>query len=328
MKSVRARVFLVLVSAVAALGAAMSLQVPPSVAVTKGSRPALRGTIRVSGAWALYPMMVVWAEEFRKTNPGVQVDVSAGGAGKGATDALGGMVEIGMVSRDVHPEEVKKGGFWIPVVKDAVLPAANAANPVAKELAARGVAQKTFAALWVEGKLLTWGDVVGKAKVKEAVRVYTRSDACGAADTWAKYLGKRQEDLKGIAVYGDPGLAQAVQRDKFGIGYNNLNYAYDPKTGKPVAGLVMIPIDINGDGKISKSESFYRTRSEVKKAIASGAYPSPPARDLNLLTKGKPTGLTREFLLWILRDGQRHVDRAGYIELPKQKLDAAKRKLG
>jgi len=180
----------------------------------------------------------------------------------------------------------------------------------------------------VEGKPLTWGDVVGKPKVKEAVRVYTRSDACGAADTWAKYLGKRQEDLKGVAVYGDPGLAQAVQRDKFGIGYNNLNYAYDAKTGKPVAGLVMIPIDINGDGKISKSESFYRTRAEMKKAIASGAYPSPPARDLNLLTKGKPTGLTREFLLWTLRDGQRYVDRAGYIELPKPKLDAAKKKLG
>jgi len=328
MKSVRARVFLVLVTAVVALGIAMSLRVPPSGATTRGARSALRGTIRVSGAWALYPMMVVWAEEFRKANPGVQVDVSAGGAGKGATDALGGMVEIGMVSRDIHPEEAKKGGFWIPVVKDAVLPAASAANPVAKELATRGVARKTFSALWVEGKPLTWGDVVGKPKVKEAVRVYTRSDACGAADTWAKYLGKRQEDLKGVAVYGDPGLAQAVQRDKFGIGYNNLNYAYDARTGKPVAGLVMIPIDINGDGKISKSESFYRTRAEMKKAIASGAYPSPPARDLNLLTKGKPTGLTREFLLWTLRDGQRYVDRAGYIELPKPKLDAAKKKLG
>ncbi|HEX9902240.1 MAG TPA: hypothetical protein VGB72_05205, partial [Acidobacteriota bacterium] len=47
----------------------------------------LKGTVSLSGAWALYPMAVKWAEEFRKLHPGVQVDVQAGGAGKGITDA-------------------------------------------------------------------------------------------------------------------------------------------------------------------------------------------------------------------------------------------------
>jgi len=304
---------------------------PIAAAKPARTRPAvargLRGTIRVSGAWALYPMMVQWADEFQKLHPDVRIDVSAGGAGKGATDALGGMVDIGMVSREIHPEEARKGGFWVPVVKDAVLPVANATNPVARDLVARGVPRRVFSAVWVEGKSLTWGDVVGKPEVRDRVRVYTRSDACGAAETWAKYLGKRQEDLKGVAVYGDPGLAQAVQRDRFGIGFNNLNYAYDAKSGKPVRGLLVVPIDINGDGRISRAESCYASRSEVKRAIASGRYPSPPARDLNLLTRGKPKGATREFLLWVLRDGQRYVDRAGYIELPREKLEAAIRKL-
>ena len=59
----------------------------------------LQGTIRVSGAWALYPMMVRWGEEFRKIHPKVRVDISAGGAGKGIADALAGLVDIGMVSR-------------------------------------------------------------------------------------------------------------------------------------------------------------------------------------------------------------------------------------
>jgi phosphate transport system substrate-binding protein len=287
-----------------------------------------KGTIRVSGAWALYPMMVKWAEEYQKLNPGLRVDVSAGGAGKGATDALGGLVDIGMVSRDIHPEEEKRGGFWVSVVKDAVLPTANAANPVAKELRQRGLKRETFLALWIKGKQFSWGEVAGKGKSPDQVRVYTRSDACGAADTWAKYLGKAQEDLKGTAVYGDPGIAEAVQRDRLGIGYNNLNYAYDASTGKPVKGLMVVPIDINGDGKLSPNESFYATRQSVKKAIATGAYPSPPARDLNLLTKGKPTGITRDFILWILRDGQKYVDEAGYIELPRPRLAAAIKKIG
>jgi len=296
---------------------------PPAAAARRG----LSGTVRVSGAWALYPMMVRWAEEFHKANPKVRIDVSAGGAGKGAADALGGLVDIGMVSRDIHPDEVKKGGFWVAVVKDAVLVTANAANPVAKALAGRGVKQETFVAMWIAGKALTWGDVIGNPKVKAKVNVYTRSDACGAADTLAKYLGKRQEDLQGVAVYGDPGLAEAVKKDRLGIGYNNLNYAYDAKSGKPVAGLLVVPIDINGNGKLDKAESFYATKAGVKRAIVTGVYPSPPARDLNLLTKGKPTGLTREFMLWILGSGQKYVDAEGYIELPQQKIAESIKKL-
>lgn len=41
-----------------------------------------------------------------------------------------------------------------------------------------------------------------------------RSDAAGAAETWAKYFGERQEDLKGIGIFGDPGLAQAIKEKK------------------------------------------------------------------------------------------------------------------
>jgi phosphate transport system substrate-binding protein len=291
------------------------------------ARRELKGTVRVSGAWALYPMMVRWGEEFHRANPNVRIDVSAGGAGKGAADALGGLVDIGMVSRDIHPDEVRKGGFWVSVVKDAVLPTANAANPVAKELLSRGAKREAFAALWIKGKPLTWGDVVGNPKAKDKVNVYTRSDACGAAETWAKYLGKRQEDLQGIAVYGDPGVAEAVKKDRLGIGYNNLNYAYDPQTGKPVAGLLVVPIDINGNGKLDKAESFYATKAQVKRAIAAGVYPSPPARNLNLLTRGKPSGLTREFMLWILGPGQKYADAEGYIELPQQKVAESIKKL-
>jgi phosphate transport system substrate-binding protein len=284
-------------------------------------------TIRVSGAWALYPMMVSWAEQYQKLHPNVRVDVSAGGAGKGAADALGGLADIGMISRDIHPEEIKNGGFWVAVVKDAVLPTMNAANPVAKQLDQKGVTRDTFVALWINNKPLTWGEIAGVPGVGNKASVYTRSDACGAAETWAQYLGKRQEDLQGVAVYGDPGLAEAVKRDPMGLGYNNLNYAYDAKTGKPVAGLKLVPLDINGNGKLDPQENFYQTKAKVVKAIAEGRYPSPPARDLNLLTKGKPTGATKAFLLWILTDGQKFVDEAGYIALPKAKLKENLKKL-
>ena len=93
-------------------------------------RRELQGEIQLSGAFALYPMAVKWAEEFRKIHPKVRIDISAGGAGKGITDALAKVVDLGMVSRDIYPQELEKGAFPIAVVKDAVVPTINSNNPL------------------------------------------------------------------------------------------------------------------------------------------------------------------------------------------------------
>jgi len=168
-------------------------------------------------------------------------------------------------------------------------------------------------------------------QVKEdyTLHVYTRSDSCGAADAWANYLGNyHQEDLKGTAVYGDPGLAEAVKKDPLGIGYNNLNYAYDMETGKPIAGLRVVPIDLNENGQIDEDEDFYATKADLVQAIATGRYPSPPAREEHLVTKTGFTGITKEFVRWILTDGQQYVSETGYIVLPREKIDEELGKLG
>ncbi|RZN34460.1 MAG: phosphate ABC transporter substrate-binding protein [Methanophagales archaeon ANME-1-THS] len=288
----------------------------------------LHGTIKISGAWALYPMVVTWSEEFQKVHPGVRIDLSAGGAGKGMTDVLGGMVDIGMVSRALYPQELERGAFWVAVTKDAVVPTMNVNNPVSEDLLRNGVTKQTFEGIWITGTITTWGEVVGTGNT-DKIAVYTRSDSCGAAEEWARYLGNNyQEDLLGVAVYGDPGLAEAVRKDQFGIGYNNLNYAYDAMTGEPVAGIRIIPIDLDENGLIEKEENFYGTKSELQQAIGRGDYPSPPARDLNLVTKGKPSGLTREFIAWCLTEGQQYVSETGYIPLPEEKLRAELEKIG
>jgi len=284
----------------------------------------LKGTVRISGAWALYPMMVKWGEEFRKTYPGIRIDISAGGAGKGIADALNGLVDIGMVSRDIRPEEIRPGTTYVPVVKDAVFPTMSMNNPAMKNIAKKGIKKKTFIDLWILGKPLTWGEISG-TNTKNFMQVYTRSDSCGAAETWAHYLGKKQEDLKGVGVYGDPGLAEAVKRDVYGVGYNNLNYAYDAKTGLPVAGIQIIPIDVNENGKIDPNEDL-STKERAIKAVLSGVYPSPPARDLYLITKERFKGLSKTFVQWILTEGQKYVNEVGYIKIaPKQIAESLKK---
>ena len=278
------------------------------------------GTITISGAWALYPMVVKWSEEFQKIHPQIKIDIAAGGAGKGMADALAQIVDIGMVSRDIYPAEIEKGAWWISVTKDAVVPTVNENNPLLTELLSKGLKKETFIDIWITGKITDWGQVFGE-KTGHDIHVFTRSDACGAAQTWAKFLEKNQEDLQGIGVYGDPGLAEAVAKDTMGIGYNNINYAYDSQTKMPVRGIKVLPIDVDGNGKIDESENFYDSSDKIVQAIGDGKYPSPPARDLHLVCQGKPDRkVVIEFLKWILTDGQKYVQEAGYINLSKQKL--------
>jgi phosphate transport system substrate-binding protein len=286
----------------------------------------LQGTITVSGAWALYPLMVRWGEEFQTLHPDVRFDISAGGAGKGMADALSDAVDIGMVSREIYPDEVDKGAFWVSVTKDAVFPTVSEGNPVWEDLRRQGIDRETFVGIYITGEVTTWGQVVGRPEVTDPIHIFTRSDACGAAATWAEYLGGMQEDLSGIGVYGDPGLLDAVVKDPSGIGFNNLNYAFDMDTGEPLAGVRVVPVDVNGNGAADPGE-VYDTKAQAVSAVADGDYPSPPARDLNLVTRGKPEGLTKAFILWVLTDGQSFVDEVGYISLAPEKLGVERAKL-
>jgi phosphate transport system substrate-binding protein len=299
---------LVLLIVLAAPGPSASAPAPGREAPAE-----LSGSLSLSGAWALYPMALKWAEEFQKLHPGVRIDVQAGGAGKGITDVLTGAVDVGMVSREINPAETAKGALAVAVTKDAVVPTLSRKNPFLAEILRRGLKKEEFAAIWITKTVESWAWLFGQ-KGASPIHVYTRSDACGAAETWAAYLGQRQEDLTGVGVYGDPGVAEAVRRDPLGIGYNNVNFAYDAKTKKPVEGLEVCPIDLNGNGTLDPPERVYATRDDIIRAIAANVYPSPPARELYFVLKGKPRSpLLLEFMKWVLTDGQEYVPEMGYL---------------
>lgn len=284
-------------------------------------------TISLSGAFALYPLAVKWTEEYKKVHPEVRFNVSGGGAGKGMADALAQTVDLGMFSREISEEEKSQGVWWVGLTIDAVVPTLCDQNPFLETIKQKGLTRENFTALFIDGTAKDWSDVLGVTE-KEKVVVYTRSDACGAAETWAKYMGGKQENLVGIGIYGDPGLADAVAKDKLGIGFNNTAYAYDIKTGMKRPGIEVAPIDINGNGAIDPEENFYDNFKLVLKAIADGVYPSPPARELYFVSKGKPQKqATLDFIRWCLTDGQQFVTEAGYVPIDQKKIEQYLEKL-
>ena len=285
----------------------------------------LSGYITLSGAFALYPLAIQWADEFHRLHPEVDIDISAGGAGKGITDVLADQVDLAMVSRELKPQEKERGAVAYAVAKDAVVATVNADNPVLAQLMATGLRQDVAARLW-RGEVKNWGEVAGHSQAdgksplakgaQAPVNVYTRSDACGAAETWAAYLGTKQEDLKGTGVFGDPGVAETLQKDVNGLGFNNIGYAYNDKTHKPTKGIAVVPIDVNGNGKVDADERFYGTLDALMEAIAKGKYPAPPARNLYLVTAGKPKNpVVVEFLKYVRTKGQKLNGPAGFVHI-------------
>ncbi|WP_286591455.1 PstS family phosphate ABC transporter substrate-binding protein [Sphingobacterium sp. N143] len=274
------------------------------------------GNISLSGAFALYPLVVIWSEDFKKEHPHVRFNISAGGAGKGIADVLTGMVDIGLVSRDLHPQEIKKGAVPIIVAKDAVICTINPGNPNYKALLQRGLTRDELADIFINRKFRTWKEIDPRFTA-DPINVYVRSDAAGAAETWAKFFDHKQEDLQGVGIFGDPGIAQAIKDDIYGIGFNNINYVYNLKTDKVFDRIDVLPLDLNNSGQLDVEEQFYHSLSQLTEAVATGKYPAPPARDLTFVTHNKTESLLlKEFIAFVLKkEAQSQLLQNGYVPL-------------
>lgn len=70
---------------------------------------AVKGTVTVSGSSSVTPVMQKLAEEYQKLNKNVKIEVQQSDSTTGITDAIGGVSDIGMASREVTDEELNKG---------------------------------------------------------------------------------------------------------------------------------------------------------------------------------------------------------------------------
>lgn len=288
----------------------------PKVSENFDKESGYTGSISVSGAFALYPIVILWSEDFKKEHPNVRFNISAGGAGKGIADVLSSMVEIGLVSRDLHPLEVEKGAFPIHVAKDAVLGTINERHPNYDLIKQRGMTQQELRAIFVDKKYKSWHDIDVRFD-DLPIEVYVRSDAAGGAETWAKFLGEMQEGLHGVGIFGDPALAQAIKENPAAIGFNNINYVYDLVSKKTTADIAVIPIDKNANGRIDPEENFYEHLDSLTQAISANRYPSPPARDLTfVICKDANSALVKDFIRFVLAEkNQGYLLENGYVPL-------------
>lgn len=283
--------------------------------VSPDTKKELSGNFRISGAFALYPLVNKWIAEFNKEYPNVKITLSAGGTGQGIDDIRKGSVQLAMISRPLTDEELADSIWTIPVAKAGVAPIVNQQNPNFKDIVEHGITPQKLIQLFTADNSLTWGDLLGTGS-KDKLTVYTRADESGAAVVWANFLWKESKDLKGVKVTGDDEMIKGIQGNKLAIGYCNFSYAFDTVSGDRVKDIQVLPIDLDFDRVIDKKEIPFSNINKAHRGLWLGYYPKNLTRELTIGSIGKPHDKAiTEFLHFILTKGQTFVGKTGFCEL-------------
>ncbi len=278
-------------------------------------------TIILSGAFALMPVAINWAIEFQKMHPGVKVKVFTKGTGAGIKDLIDKKATLAMISRDASPAE-NNGVLWkLSVARDGVGLIINPKNPWLKDILTRGFTQAELVHIFTSGQTLKWNDFLKTAGSKP-INLYSRSDNSGAAEVWANFLLCTQTDLSGKGCEGDPEMIKKVSEDIYGMGFCNLNFAFDDKSRERIPTIQIVPIDLNNNGKVDKKEEIAGNLLDFERNVWTGRYPKCLCRYLYLATLKKPEDPNViEFLKFTQTKGQEIVVSSGLCKLNSYEIE-------
>jgi len=219
------------------------------------------------------------AQTFRSEHPHVNVAVSGGGSSVGIREVYERMVDIGMSSRELAPDDPDL--LVHPICRDGVAIIVNPQNPVG-ELTIEQVA-RIYA-----GEITDWSQVGGEGI---RITVISREEGSGTRACFDEKVMKEREVSPQSLVYNSNGIIRTkVARDPKAIGYVSLGY---------VSGVKPLAID-----------GIEPTTDNCKR----GHY--AVVRRLLFLTRDEPEGIVEAFIGFCQGDGgQKIVAEAGYVTL-------------
>ncbi len=270
------------------------------------------GNLSSVGSDTLANLMTLWAEEYKRVYPNVNIQIQAAGSSTAPPALTEGTSNLGPMSRKMKSKEIQKFeekfGYKptpIRVALDALAVYVNKDNPI------KGMTIPQVDAVFSSTRkcgynkdIATWGDLgLTGAWQNRKIQLYGRNSVSGTYGYFKK-RGLCKGDFKS-AVNEQPGSASVVQSvtaSLNGMGYSGIGY----KT----SGVKAVPL--------SKKEGKPFVAATNENAIA-GKYPL--ARFLYVYVNKHPNKpmapLDREFIKMVLsKVGQEVVVKDGYIPLP------------
>ncbi|MCK9273625.1 MAG: phosphate ABC transporter substrate-binding protein [Syntrophales bacterium] len=245
-------------------------------------------TIVIKGSTTVLPVAQAAAEAYMAEHKDVNISISGGGSGNGIKALIDKSTDIATSSRFIKDKEVKmaveKGAYPVShrVAIDAIVPIVHPENPV-KDLTIEQLS------LIYQGKITNWKDVGGNDK---KIVVVSRDTSSGTYEVWEELvLHKAKVTPRAQLQASNGAVHQTISKNSYAIGY--IGFGYLNKEVKAV----------NVNGVVPSMD-----------AALSGAY--PVARPLFMFTAGWPSGVTMDFINFLLSPkGQEVVKKEGFIPL-------------
>jgi phosphate transport system substrate-binding protein len=291
--------------------------------------------INGAGATFPYPIYSKWFSEYSAAHSGVQINYQSIGSGGGIRQVTTGTVDFGASDGPMTDEQLTSSKvklIHIPTVLGAVVPIYNLSG-VSSELK---FAPDVLADIYL-GKITNWSDAriakdnPGVKLPNEEVIVVHRSDGSGE---WKNSVGKGGAVPwpKGIGGKGNEAIAGLVRQMPGTIGYVELIYALQNKIPygyvRNGAGT-WVKGSIEGVTEAAASVQSMPAdfRVSITNAPGKNAYPISSFTWLLIPTqpqdasKGK---VIKDFLTWMLAQGQGEVSSLYYAPLPQPVADKVK----
>lgn len=303
--------------------------------------------LNAAGATFPYPMYSKWFDVYDKQHPNVTVNYQSIGSGGGIRQVMAGTVDFGASDGPMTDDQIKefkdKRGVDIlhfPTVLGADVPSYNIPG-VTGEL---NFTQKAIAGIFL-GTITKWNDPeIAKANPGvnlpgNYIIVVHRSEGSGTTYIWTDFLSKISTDWKskvgtgasvnwpvGLGQKGNEGVSGLVKQTPNSIGYIELVYAIqnsmpygkvENATGKFVkADLASVTEAAAGAAK-SIPDDF---RVSITNAPGASSYPVSSFTWLLIPAQFQDAAkrdVIKDFLKWMLTDGQGYTEGLTYAKLPK-----------
>jgi len=301
--------------------------------------------INAAGATFPYPMYSKWFDEYHKKFPNLQFNYQSIGSGGGIRQVTEGTVDFGASDGPMNDMQLAdfraKHGFGIlhfPTVLGADVPVYNLPG-VTQTL---NFTPESLAGIFL-GKITKWNDPElvranpGAKLPADNIIVVHRSDGSGTTYVWVDYLCKvsKEWDSKvgrgtsvnwpvGLGGKGNEGVAGQIKQTPNSMGYIELIYAVQNKIAygkvKNVAGaFVEANLASVTAAAASVTDMPADFRVSITNAPGADAYPVSSFTWLLIPEKiadGTKKQAIKDFLGWMLTDGQKMTEELSYAQLP------------
>jgi phosphate transport system substrate-binding protein len=263
---------------------------------------AKKQTIQNKGSDTMVNLAQAWAEEYKKVEPNVGVEVSGGGSGVGIAALIKGTVDIANSSRNMKPTEIeqtKKNTGKDP--KEFIVGYDALAIYVHKDNPLNEITIDQLAAIFAEGsKINKWSELGVKVPGNDdsIIRV-SRQSSSGTYEFFREHVLKNKDFKLGSRdMNGSKEVVELVANTPSAIGYSGMGYA------TPAVKMLKVA---SGPG-----QPYYAPSVE---ATLNKTYPI--ARSLQVYTLGEPEGHVKKYIDWIMSNaGEKIVEATGYVPLP------------